>query len=163
MPKTKTAKTKWARSIVLAALAVLAIILVIPRGSDTTGCAEVYRNDTVLSVASKTIELETVETQSEREKGLSGRACLPKDKGMLFVFDAPADYGFWMKDMNFAIDIIWLDESKSVIYVEKNLAPSTYPSVFMSGGKAKYVIELGADMTDELGIQKGDVLKITNN
>jgi hypothetical protein len=49
-----------------------------------------------------------------RERGLSGRAGLAADEGMYFIFDKPLAYAFWMKDMRFPIDIIWIFDGKIV-------------------------------------------------
>jgi uncharacterized membrane protein (UPF0127 family) len=67
---------------------------------------------------------------------------------MLFVFDAPQRQGFWMKDMKFAIDIVWLDESKSIVHIESNVLPSSYPQIYRPDARAKYVIEFHAQTPD---------------
>src|SRR5512136_601336 len=53
-------------------------------------------------------EVEVAQTPGTREKGLSGRTGLVDGQGMLFVFDKPDRYMFWMKDMLFPIDIIYI-------------------------------------------------------
>jgi uncharacterized protein len=53
-------------------------------------------------------------TDTTREKGLSGKEGLRADEGMLFLFDQPNTYGFWMKDMKFPIDIIWINDGAVV-------------------------------------------------
>jgi len=59
--------------------------------------------------------VELADTPEKRAQGLSGKKELNHDRGILFVFDKSDAYSFWMKDMNFPIDIIWLDEAKKVI------------------------------------------------
>jgi uncharacterized membrane protein (UPF0127 family) len=51
-------------------------------------------------------------------RGLGGYESLPDDRGMLFVFQQPGEYGFWMKDMVMAIDIIWISVENQVVHVE---------------------------------------------
>lgn len=76
-----------------------------------------------VSVGDISFKTERLETESKRVKGLSGKKCIPDDVAMLFVFDKPDTYGFWMKDMNFSIDMIWLDgDKKVVLYLEKRNA-----------------------------------------
>jgi uncharacterized protein len=58
------------------------------------------------------VEVEVMLTPAAQEKGLSGHAPLAADQGMLFLFDSPQRYGFWMKDMTFPIDIIWIAGEK---------------------------------------------------
>ena len=55
-------------------------------------------------------------------KGLAVKNQLKENEAMLFVFDDPAEHSFWMKDMKFPIDIIWLDSDGKVVHIEKNLS-----------------------------------------
>jgi uncharacterized protein len=62
-------------------------------------------------------------TSDQHIKGLSIKNHLRENQGMLFMFERPARYGFWMKDMNFPIDIIWLDNNRTVVHIEHDLVP----------------------------------------
>jgi uncharacterized membrane protein (UPF0127 family) len=84
------------------------------------------------------------DTDKKRSDGLSNWPSLPTDTGMLFIFDQSEFLGFWMKDMKFALDMVWLDENKNVVDVRENVLPETYPKVFMPTVKAKYVLEVPA-------------------
>lgn len=106
------------------------------------------------------ISLETAGTPAEQELGLGGRASMPADQGMLFVFPAPGDYGFWMKDMEFPIDIIWLDDNFRIMHVEKGLSPDTYPKVFDPHARASYVIEVNAGIAEKYSLKEGDGLLV---
>ena len=88
--------------------------------------------------------VKTVITPSEQAKGLSGLRFLPNDHGMLFVFDTPAKIPFWMKDMNFPIDIYWLDTQGKVVYQVLNAQPCKpdYCPIFTPDKPAKYVLEI---------------------
>src|SRR3989344_9043068 len=77
-------------------------------------------NTPYIKIAGQTIKVDLVLTPAEQEKGLSGRSELKEGEGMLFVFNKPDKHLFWMKDMNFPIDIIWLDVNKKVIYIKKS-------------------------------------------
>jgi uncharacterized membrane protein (UPF0127 family) len=138
-------------------LAIVLVLLLQPanRSVSTTKCG-IYRNDKAVSIGSEKIQAETAKTPAERQKGLGGRVCIEPDKGMLFVFDHPGHYAFWMKDMNFPIDIIWLDSSHQVVGLETNVKPSTYPDRFANKQKlAQYVLELKAGRADNLRIGLG--------
>src|ERR1043166_4776967 len=63
-----------------------------------------------ISIDGAPVVVEVASTETQREQGLSGRSALPSGRGMLFVFDADAEWGFWMKDMSFAIDMVWLSK-----------------------------------------------------
>ncbi len=83
------------------------------------------------------------DTNQKRITGLSNRAILPDQiDGMLFIFDEPASHGIWMKDMNFTIDILWLDTDFTVVHRENSISPDTFPQSFSSPIPALYVLEL---------------------
>ena len=106
------------------------------------------------------IAVELADTPMEREQGLSARQDLAEGQGMLFVFDTPGRYGFWMKDMNFPIDIIWIDEDRKVVYIKENANPESYPNSFVSTEDAKYVLEVPARFSEKNNIKVGDVIKL---
>ncbi|QQR82525.1 DUF192 domain-containing protein [Candidatus Campbellbacteria bacterium] len=113
-----------------------------------------------ISIGKTNINLEVADTDVLRTQGLSGRESLASTTGMLFVFDESDTYGFWMKDMRFPLDIIWLDEQGVVVHIEYNVAPETYPSVLTPNEKALYVLEVNAGVASELLIEKGTRLDI---
>lgn len=84
-------------------------------------------------------------TPAAREKGLSGTEPLRQDEAMLFVFDSDSKWAIWMKDMKYALDIVWLDKDKKVVYIVKNAPPESYPyEQFAPKQDARYVLELAA-------------------
>lgn len=85
---------------------------------------------------------------------------LAKDRGMVFVFDKPGTQCMWMKNMQFPIDIIWLDEAKKVTSIVPNVSPSSYPMQYCGATTTKYVIELNAGETKRAGIKLGDNLQL---
>ena len=99
--------------------------------------------------------VERVSTPAALEKGLSGRTSLPGDSAMLFVFDHPSKQCFWMKDMNFSLDIIWLDQDKKVVYIVPDLSPETYPKTFCPDKDATYVVEVNAGLAHKYGVDIG--------
>lgn len=109
--------------------------------------------------------LEVANTPESRELGLSRRTSLAVDEGMLFVFDELGHYAFWMKDMEFPIDIIWLDQDGIVVNVENNATPASYfetkpPKVFINRPSALYVLELKAGEASEDGVYLGTKIKL---
>ena len=114
-----------------------------------------YRNDKTVTISSSQIKTEVASNVAEREKGLSGRPCIGPDKGMLFVFDKPGRYPFWMKDMLFPIDIVWIDAGHKVVGLDIDVSPSTYPDLFVAEKPAQYVLELQANRAKELKIDLG--------
>lgn len=106
-----------------------------------------------LSIGDTSFSAEIVDTNLKRQMGLSGRNNLPEDSTMVFVFDGKQQRCFWMKDMRFAIDIVWLDETKRVVAIERSVQPSTYPESFCHDGM--YVAEFVAGTADKNDIEVG--------
>lgn len=111
------------------------------------------------------IYAEVADTPASRALGLSGRAGLANDEGMLFVFDYPGKYGFWMKDMLFSIDMVWIAEDGTVVHIERDATPESYfnhtpPQTFVNTPDAKYVLELAAGQADMFGLYLGTKVKI---
>lgn len=101
------------------------------------------------------VKAEIADDPEERERGLSGREPLKKSEGMLFLFEEPGLHAFWMKDMKFSIDILWLNEQKQVVHIAPNVSPDSYPQRFVSKAPALYVLEVPAGFAAAHGIQNG--------
>jgi uncharacterized membrane protein (UPF0127 family) len=101
------------------------------------------------------IEVILAKTETERTRGLSGSKMLEKNHGMLFIFPNSDRHGFWMKEMNYPIDIIWLDENYSVIDTKENAEPNSYPEIFAPKLPAKYFLEVPAGFSLEKNIKIG--------
>src|SRR3989344_3235869 len=113
-----------------------------------------------VKIGGVTLQVELAETPEAHARGLSGRQSLDEDQGMLFVFSkgSPAAPGFWMKDMNFPIDIIWLAPVESgnkkdleVVYIKKNAHPDFYPEIYRPDASARrigYVLEVVAGFSE---------------
>ena len=104
--------------------------------------------------------LEVVTNTKDHQKGLSGRINLAPQHGLLFAFPEPGDYGIWMKDMNFAIDIIWLDENQGVIGLAENIQPESYPEIFYADSYSLFIIEINAGEIVETGLKLGDWIQL---
>jgi hypothetical protein len=110
------------------------------------------------------IPVEVAKTDEERAKGLSGRISLEANKGMLFVFSEPGNYSFWMPDMNFPIDIIWITNGK-VVGIENNVSNEfdpQNPRFYLPPQPVKYVLEVNAGFAEARGIKIGDIVIFSN-
>lgn len=105
-----------------------------------------------------TLKAIVASTTEARARGLSGFASLPKDSGMLFVFQTAGVIGFWMREMNFPIDIVWIDADKRVSGVAPGISPETYPEIFYPREEIMYVLELNSGGAKEYGIATGTKL-----
>ena len=113
-------------------------------------------NEDIIKINENTFSVLIADTPTKRALGLSGREELASGYGMLFVFERSGNYPFWMKDMNFAIDILWINEDNEIIYVLEDIAPETYPTAFTSPEEALYVLEFPIGTVAETGIKLGD-------
>ncbi|HCY17975.1 MAG: hypothetical protein UR28_C0037G0020 [Candidatus Peregrinibacteria bacterium GW2011_GWF2_33_10] len=109
-----------------------------------------------VKIAGKILKVDLALTLEEQEQGLSGRNKLREDESMLFVFDYINKHPFWMKDMNFAIDIIWIGENLRVVYIKKNAQPESYPETFLPKQDAKYVLEVLSQFSEKNNLKEGD-------
>lgn len=144
---------------ILIILAVFLIILTIFWDKSAQNSENIKKT---LKIGDLLLNIDVVNTDAEREKGLSGRLNLEDGEGMLFIFENEGYYGFWMKDMNFPIDIAWLNKDKKIIHIEKNVAPDTYPTVFFAQKNdlpilSLYVLETKAGFFEKSKIKIGDI------
>ncbi len=114
-----------------------------------------------VTIDSNKIGVEIANTESSRELGLGNRNSLSAGRGMLLTFDKPGDYGFWMKDMRFNIDIIWISADKKIVTVAADVSPSSYPKAFHSTDLAQYVLEVNAGYAAGHNFKAGDQVKFT--
>lgn len=100
------------------------------------------QNYVVAALAGHPFKLDVADTPESRNQGLSGRANLSDNEGMLFKLESPAIACFWMKDMRFNLDLLWFDSEKKLIYEQKNLSPDSYPKQFCPLTPASYIVEI---------------------
>jgi uncharacterized protein len=112
---------------------------------------------TMLHIGDGIFKTRVAKTLDEREKGLSNTPTLREDQALLFVFGVDGKWTIWMKDMNYPIDIVWLDKDKKVVHIVKNAPPESYPDeTFVSKDDARYVIEFLAGTADKKSIKIGE-------
>jgi len=101
---------------------------------------------------------------STRAQGLSGTSDLGSTDALVFVFPADGKWKIWMKDMNYPLDIVWLDNDKSVIYIVENAPPEGGEDViFQPPTDARYVIELSSGSVEAKNIVVGDRAEFDSN
>ncbi len=108
-----------------------------------------------VSIGKADVKVEIASTSDARMLGLGGRGSLADGYGMLFIFEKSDLYGFWMKDVPFALDIIWIDKDK-VISIEKNVTPGSFPQVFYPKLPANLVLEVSSGFVDKHSLKIGD-------
>lgn len=144
--------------IVLVSLYIVASVYTVPVYTSVKTFVEdrFLVNTKIIVIGDTALTVEIADTYEKRELGLSGREALKKNTGMFFVFDEPDTYGFWMKDMKFNIDIIWLNVHGEIIYMKESVSPDTYPETFTPETEALYVLEVPAGFATEKHLEIGD-------
>ncbi len=121
-----------------------------------------HNNSEKICIADKKcFDSEIADTPEKMILGLSNRDSLDENKAMLFVFETEGIYGFWMKDMNFPLDIVWIDKNLEIVGIEKNLQPcetgrsclTVYPDE-----EIIYVLEINSGLSDRYDFENGDVV-----
>ena len=106
--------------------------------------------------------VEIAKNTYQQAQGLMDREALGEKEGMLFVYDTEDNQQFWMKNMKFSLDIIWLNNSRKIIDFKENISPCEKNpcSTYQIDNKSQYVLELPADSIKKNNIKIGDKLII---
>jgi len=116
-----------------------------------------------IRIGSTTFMAELATTTVEQSRGLSFRADLAEGTGMLFTFRSGIQ-NFWMKDMNFPIDMIWIAGNKVAGFVENAEPQPGVPlwklTVYTSPDGVDKVLEVNAGIVSKDGIAVGDSVTV---
>ena len=119
------------------------------------------------------VSLEIADTDAKRQRGLMFRETLGEGEGMLFIFDQPGFYPFWMQNCRIALDMLWLDEKFRIVSIAESVPPCrlpgcdppcasdacpTYPPA--QGTVAKYVVEVAAGFAKRHGVKTSQTLAV---
>ena len=117
-----------------------------------------------LKVGNSVVKVEIRDDQVGRSLGLSGREGLGENEGMLFIFNSPAIYEFWMKDMNFPLDFVWIQDGKVVDLSEHIPAPDKLtnepPMTVRPDSSVTQVLEVNSGWVEKNRIKVGDLVKM---
>ncbi len=116
-----------------------------------------FRKPTVCFEDGFCIEVEIRDTPNERALGLMYKESLAEDEGMLFVFEKPDKYTFWMKNMKISIDMIFINEDKEIVHIVHNATPciSENCELYPTPVAAKYVVETVAGVSEKHTLEMG--------
>lgn len=103
------------------------------------------------------LDIEIAETEFETQTGLMYRSSMETNQGMLFVFDDVTQRYFYMKNTQFPLDIIYIDENQKIVSFQKNAKPLDENSL-PSNAPAKYVLEINGGLVDQWALKVGDSL-----
>ena len=119
------------------------------------------------------VTLEIADTEPKRNRGLMFRETLAEQHGMLFVFERPGFYPFWMQNCRIALDILWLDDKFTVVSMAESVPPCRLPNCDppcasgacpsyapAQGTTARYVVEVSAGFSRRHGVRAGQTIAV---
>lgn len=124
-------------------------------------CVSAYCVDTTaVCFPAVCVRAELATTHLQRQKGLMFRPSLPDDGGMLFIFEGEGRHAIWMKNMHFAIDIIWFDKDRVVVDIRQDVPPcGRRCETLVPSAPAAYVLEVNAGFARRNGVAIGQQAK----
>lgn len=131
------------------------IVIVASRKSQVVSTQHPTRT---LALNGRMITVEVVSSTADVQQGLSDRPSMTADRGMLFEMGVRGIYAFWMKDMHFPLDIIWIDGDR-VVEIAADLPPPGplgLPVTHTPGAEADRILEVNAGVAAEAGLKIGD-------
>lgn len=131
-----------------------ALIMILVAVILTTGQA--FQRKTI-KFGSCELTTEIASTKQDKARGLSNRPSLDEARSMIFPFNNEQPV-FWMKDMHFPIDIIWINDTK-VVQINSNLQPDNGETTYIPAQPIDYVIEVNSGKTARCAVVPGTVIQ----
>jgi uncharacterized membrane protein (UPF0127 family) len=134
--------------------------------SNTSPAPPSYDYSNKLQVGNQTLFVEIVKTPAQMRQGLSDRLSMEDSQGMLFDFGrTPNGTSFWMKDMKFDLDFIWITDGK-IIGITSNVGRPNSPNdplpTYNSPMPVTWVLEVNAGWAERNKIKTGDLVRLIN-
>ena len=144
-----------AREVMLAAV----LLIAMPAHA---GGAEALRYGQVILPDGQALHVEVAESPIRRQLGYMFRERVGPEDGMIFVFEEAAFHSFWMKNVGFSLDLLWMAGDGTVVDVALEIPPcreDPCPS-YVPMARALYVLELAGGRAEKLGIRPGQALQV---
>lgn len=159
----KTRQTRVLNTIfLLAGGALLLVLFLLCDQAQSPVIDSKLENQALVYIGDLQIPVSIADSSEEQEQGLSGTASLDAGTGKLFIFNTSGRYGFWMKDMKYSLDIVWIDQDFKIIAIDKDISPESYPKIFYPPSDVKYVLELNAGFSTEHDLSVNQLLTLSN-
>jgi hypothetical protein len=111
-----------------------------------------------------TFRLEIPEDEAAFYQGLGNRLSLPEDTAMLFIYPKEDRLFFWMKDMLFPLDILFLDSSQKIVDIQTMQPEPGVPDYelrsYRSSAPAMYALEMNVGLAEQFGFTVGMVIEL---
>lgn len=117
------------------------------------------------TIKSHTFTIDVVKSPKDKQIGLSSKSAIPANYGMYFPFDKADYYAFWMKNMKFPIDILFLRQNKIVTIYENVPVPTSNTDnlpLYQPNEPADAVLEISAGLSQKYEFAKGDTVIVKN-
>src|SRR3989304_3097986 len=120
-----------------------------------------------IKIADKTLTVEVADTPALQTLGLSGHAPISDEEGMIFIFASDSIPHFWMKEMLFPLDMIWIDNKGIIADIDKNVpkpsldTQNTTLPTYSSTQPIRYVLEVNTGFSDKYGVKLGDSVDLS--
>ncbi|MBT4209306.1 MAG: DUF192 domain-containing protein [Candidatus Komeilibacteria bacterium] len=123
-------------------------------------------NEATVTINDYVFKTEVVQSEKDVTRGLSGREILADNQAMFFILPEKKIYRFWMKDMKFNIDLLWIDDNKIVGFEKnmqafENITSANDLPAYSSPQAVDRVLEIKAGLIDSLDIKIGDIINIS--
>lgn len=118
-----------------------------------------------LEINGNKLKMEIADSESKRNKGLSGRDSLGGNEGMLFIYPKAAQHPFWMKGMKISLDFVWIKDDKVVDIIPGVPPPDPGTKdadlpIYSSKFDTDKILEVNAGLVQKLNIKVGDTIKL---
>jgi len=128
----------------------------------TKGCYEDPKVTITSNNTKHNFNIEVVDTLASRAEGLMFRENLPNNNGMLFIYNSEGNRSFWMKNTLIPLDMIFIDSNLNIVSIQKNAQPckNFFCKSYPSEKPAQYILEINGGLSEKLGINIGDKVKL---
>lgn len=162
-------KDKWSISILLMFVGLIVLLIVfsdvfVTNTENATNEQLAFVTFFPTNSTSVVITCELASSPEERLVGLMFREELSADEGMLFVYESPHNVSFWMKNVLIPLDIIFLNETGTVINAEEADVEIDVPDEelrsYCSASPVLWVVEVNQGLCNLYGIDVGTNVSI---
>ncbi len=123
------------------------------------------KSASTVTIGDHNFKVTVAASREEREIGLSKTKSLSQDQGMIFLFEKPDYHSFWMKNMKFPIDIIYINKD-TIVTIKNNVKPpkdnKESPIIHTPTALADKVLEIQAGLSEKYNFKNGDRVKYEN-
>jgi uncharacterized membrane protein (UPF0127 family) len=124
----------------------------------------VFKKNAIVTIDNQSFNVSIANSEKDREIGLSETKSLDQNQGMLFLFNNPGYYSFWMKNMKFPIDIIFINNDQ-IVTIHDNaqiIKAQENPMLYTPTQSSDKVLEIQAGLSEKYNFKIGDKVKYEN-